>query len=478
MEWENERLQREIHRLRAELDDERGRSSDLRERLDDALEHRREEQQDHRGDPEGEERGRKRARDDAIPLIARMSNADLEAFPPLPTPSLRVEPAGPSLRDCYVSAGVTRSPAQAIIASSPTTMLMVPPAMQYRPPRRELDARGFPTSKATVDLWMNLIQNDPNGESSRHVAATLSKWVAWINHAIKGGARAPDELERHVIRTWVRPRWMARTTGPDDPLRMPDSSAAIEDWIRYLTRYPHTKIRGIVPHDALLWHERLHRKNLEGFLAVSRLAPSSSSPPPPSATVAAPDAQSAPTSKDRQAFTRIIIQLCLTGDYDNIRGAVNRDVASRRSNRHYSLVQGPVTMDNVVKHLAASGVTVAEVRTWTDFALTWARSFVHEVRPSEDHPIQAMIDAWRYWKGEPSQRVQVPCDRETALIPVAEWDAIRPSQPPAASSATQVGESLADRVSGKASQLDAMPIDEEVLDYGSDDGVMSSPGRF
>jgi len=61
MEWENERLQREIHRLRAELDDERGRSSDLRERLDDALEHRRGEQQDHRGDPEGEERGRKRA---------------------------------------------------------------------------------------------------------------------------------------------------------------------------------------------------------------------------------------------------------------------------------------------------------------------------------------------------------------------------------------------------------------------------------
>jgi hypothetical protein len=134
-------------------------------------------------------------------------------------------------------------------------------------------------------------------------------------------------------------------------------------------------------------------------------------------------------------------------------------------------MQGPVTMDNVVKHLAASGVTVVEVRTW-------ARSFVHEVRPSEDHPIQAMIDAWRYWKGEPSQRVQVPCDRETALIPVAEWDTIRPSQPPATSSATQVRESLADRVSERASQLDAMPIDEEVLDYGSDDGIMSSPGRF
>jgi hypothetical protein len=57
--WENERLQREILRLRAELNNERERSSDLREWLDDALEHRREEQQDHWGDPEGEERRRK-----------------------------------------------------------------------------------------------------------------------------------------------------------------------------------------------------------------------------------------------------------------------------------------------------------------------------------------------------------------------------------------------------------------------------------
>jgi hypothetical protein len=74
-------------------------------------------------------------------------------------------------------------------------MLMVPPAVQYRPPRHELDVRGFPTTKATVDLWMNLIQNNPNGKSSHHVAAILSKWVAWINHAIKGGACTPDELE-------------------------------------------------------------------------------------------------------------------------------------------------------------------------------------------------------------------------------------------------------------------------------------------
>jgi hypothetical protein len=134
-------------------------------------------------------------------------------------------------------------------------------------------------------------------------------------------------------------------------------------------------------------------------------------------------------------------------------------------------------MNNVVKHLATSGVAAAEVRTWTDFALTWARSFVHEVHPSEDHPIQAMIDTWRDWMGEPSQRIQVLCDQEMVLIPVAEWDAIRLPQLPAALVTQDVG-SLVDRVSEVTLHMDAMLIDEEVLDYDSDDGLMSSPGRF
>jgi len=328
------------------------------------------------------------------------------------------------------------------------------------------------------------IQNVPNGESTRGIAAILSRWIAWINHAVKGGAHAPDELERHVMRTWVRPRWMAKTTGPDDPLRMPDSSSTTEEWVRYLNRYPHTKIRGIVPHDMLLWHERMHGKNLEGYLAVSRLAPPTSPATSSSKPVGIPGTQSGSSSKDRQAFTRIIVQLCLTGEYDNIRGTIPRDVASRRSNRHYDMTLGPVTMNNIVKHLAASGVDITEVQTWTDFALTWARSFVYETRPSEDHPIQAMVDAWKNWRGEPSQRLHVPCDRETALTPVAEWDTTRPPQLPATTSENPTVGSLVEigSISGgtaqPASHPDAMPIDEEALDYGMDDGIMSSPGRF
>jgi hypothetical protein len=149
------------------------------------------------------------------------------------------------------------------------------------------------------------------------------------------------------MKAWVHPKWMQKSSQAGDVLKMPTLKDHLEDWVAYLIWYPTTNVRGICPYTVSSWDKVLHRKHLEGYLGVMRLAPI---PTPLVASMSTAPAPPALVScKDRHQFVCMVIQICLTSDYQDIIMSI-RAVISRKCRK---IVFDPhvygMALDKVVK---------------------------------------------------------------------------------------------------------------------------------
>jgi hypothetical protein len=171
------------------------------------------------------------------------------------------------------------------------------------------------------------------------------------------------------MNAWVRPKWIQKVSQAGDILRMPTLKDPLEEWVVYLTRYPMTNVWGICPYAVSSWDKVLHWKHLKGYLGVTRLAPVPT--PPVASTSTTPAPLASVSRKDQHQFVCMVIQICLTGDYQDIITSIGATISRKRKEIVFDPHYYGMALDKVVKHLAHCGVTIAEMRSWTDFALSW-----------------------------------------------------------------------------------------------------------
>jgi hypothetical protein len=191
-------------------------------------------------------------------------------------------------------------------------------------------------------------------------------------------------------------------------------------------------------------------------------------------TSTAPAPPASVSRKDRHQFVHMVIQICLTGDYQDIITSIGAVISRKRRNIAFDPHFYGMALDKVVKHLAHCSITIAEMRSWTDFALSWVRYYVADTKPPPDHPLQIVVESWKNWSGDQGTIGQAEAAALTAvgssLVNPGFWERDVVTAAPMTPSAP-VDEDTPMPASPLAKHPDNLAMDYEAVDYGSDDGM-------
>lgn len=251
-----------------------------------------------------------------------------------------------------------------------------------------VDPNGFPLTEREVDAWMKMIHDCP-GEPKPKLRAKAQKlrgWVTTLQDRRRVRQNIPlSDVEKYVVEKWRPPSWLPSSTGTParvDGQRMPDFTAPLNDWLGYLTRYPHANLRGITPPGDARFNASRDTQNLQGFLAVTRL--------------------NSPKSNSRAKSTwvrNVAFMAAVPGSYQGHLANFGGTISPTRTNNPFAPVSGIGTPQEVAAHLAASGVTVAELDSWRPYGMHWvmatlADATLHGRADPDLISVSGHYDAW------------------------------------------------------------------------------------
>jgi hypothetical protein len=390
-------LKRKVEELEDKLQKEKKERRRFRQEADelrDQLEDRS--RRERRG---SDDREHKRARTDRMegpsqPLSAGMQQvhnlyqntlegSSGEDFPDLPQPGTAPGPGGPSLRGSSAFTPVKEErvmkpmTSEELDKANRNVKLGLPPPMGRTKGWKamEVDQFGRPATIERFNSMMNRISGLPESKTTREIATMLRTWVGGLNAARMSQGYIPTDLERHALMNWQPPPWLQpsknqarRGVTPREvpAMKMPNVFQPIEMWLDYIERTPKYANNGIRSPPDSHFDRVAHRPRVEGYLAIARLAPRE------------------PTEV-RRAFTREMIALALVpGEYLQYVQANNMDINPGRTDGPPARVGYCNDVQyEAIKHMTTRGVTLADLQSWSAYAVTYAEALSTGVPDSD-----------------------------------------------------------------------------------------------